>query len=259
MKKLLILAAAVTTLAACSRVEPNQAGVLMENYGRNGKADFSVVSGRVWVIAPGTELYQVPLWEQRQNFEAAVKLKAADNTEFTAKPTYSFSVIKERSIDVVFNNKQLGGGEAFITSLGDNVLEPKILDIMKEASRSQTTDELMQKGGSLAFEKRVQDLVAKEFETRGLKLMTFSSQLEFSKSVSERIDKRNEVNTNLAVLDQQIEEQKKRLELSKLEADTNKARSDGLTDKLLTQQFIEKWDGKTPLYGETPVTIFKQQ
>ncbi|UOO91302.1 SPFH domain-containing protein [Vitreoscilla massiliensis] len=231
----------------------------MENYGRNGKADFSVVSGRVWVIAPGTELYQVPLWEQRQNFESAVKLKAADNTEFTAKPTYSFNVIKERSIDVVFNNKQLGGGEAFITSLGDNVLEPKILDIMKEASRSQTTDELMQKGGSLAFEKRVQDLVAKEFETRGLKLMTFSSQLEFSKSVSERIDKRNEVNTNLAVLDQQIEEQKKRLELSKLEAETNKARSDGLTDKLLTQQFIEKWDGKTPLYGETPVTIFKQQ
>ena len=260
MKKILAIIAAVAVLASgCTRVEPNQAGVLMENYGRNGKSDFSIVSGRVWTISPGTEVYQVPLWEQRQNFNEPIRLKAADNTEFTAKPTYSFTVIRDRAVDVVFNNKQLGGGEAFITSLGDNILEPKILDLMKEASRSQTTDELMQKGGSLAFERRVQDLVAKEFESRGLKLLTFSSQLEFSKTVTERIDKRNEVNTNLSVIDQQIEEQKKRLELAKLQAETNKTISEGITPALLQQQFIEKWDGKTPLYGDTPVTIFKQQ
>lgn len=259
MKKLLFVGlSSILLMTACTRVEPNQAGVLMENHGRNGKSDFTIVNGIVWTIAPGTAVYQVPLWEQRQNFEQQVKLKAADNTEFTAKPTYSFSVIKERAVDVVFNNKQLEGQE-FIQSLSDNILEPKILDIMKEASRSQTTDELMQKGGSLAFEKHVQDLVAKEFKTRGLELLTFSSQLEFSKTVTERIDKRNEVNTNLSVLDQQIQEQRKRLELAELEAKTNQARSDGLSDKLLMQQFIEKWDGKTPLYGETPITIFKQQ
>ena len=65
MKKHLTILALAVLLTACSRVEPNQAGVLMENYGRNGKADFSIVTGRVWTIAPGTELYQVPLWEQR--------------------------------------------------------------------------------------------------------------------------------------------------------------------------------------------------
>ena len=61
MKKSLKIMALAMFLAACSRVEPNQAGVLMENYGRNGKADFTIVTGRVWTIAPGTELYQVPL------------------------------------------------------------------------------------------------------------------------------------------------------------------------------------------------------
>ena len=30
----------------------------------------------------------------------------------------------------------------------------------------------------------------------------------------------------------------------------------GITQRILTQQFIEKWDGKTPLYG---VTFFKQE
>lgn len=258
MKKFLTTIAMVLTLASCSRVEPNQAGVLMENYGRNGKSDFTVVSGRVWTIAPGTELYQVPLWEQRGKFEEAVTLKASDNTDFAATPVYTFRVTKDRAVDVVFDNKQLGYGSEFIQSLQDNILEPKILDLMKEESRRYTTEELMAKGGSLAFEQKVQDIVREEFKKRGLELMTFSSQLTFSKSVTERIDKRNEVNQNIAVIDQQIEEQKKRLELARLEAETNKLKSDGITEKLLQQQFIEKWDGKTPLYGNTPITLFKQ-
>lgn len=258
IKKFFIALFTLASIAACSRVEPNQAGVLMENYGRNGKSDFTIVSGVIWTIAPGTELYQVPLWEQRGKFEEAVTLKASDNTDFAATPVYTFRVMKDRAVDVVFDNKQLGYGSEFIQSLQDNILEPKILDLMKEESRKYTTEELMAKGGSLAFEQKVQEVVKSEFKNRGLELMTFSSQLTFSKSVTERIDKRNEVNQNIAVIDQQIEEQKKRLELARLEAETNKLKSEGITEKLLQQQFIEKWDGKTPLYGTTPVTLFKQ-
>lgn len=147
--------------------------------------------------------------------------------------------MKDRAVDVVFDNKQLGYGSEFIQSLQDNILEPKILDLMKEESRKYTTEELMAKGGSLAFEQKVQEVVKSEFKNRGLELMTFSSQLTFSKSVTERIDKRNEVNQNIAVIDQQIEEQKKRLELARLEAETNKLKSEGITEKLLQQQFIE--------------------
>lgn len=168
-------------------------------------------------------------------------------------------MVKERAVDVVFDNKQLGTGDSFIGSLQDNILEPKIYDLMEEESRKFTTDELMAKGGSLHFEQKVQAIVKDEFAKRGLELMTFSPQLEFSKAVTERIDKRNEVNTNLSVLDQQIEEQRKRLELARLQAETNRTISEGITPQLLKQQFIEKWDGKTPLYGDTPVTIFKQQ
>ena len=258
-KSFAIVLAIVLTLGACSRVEPNQAGVYMENYGRNGKSDFSVKTGRVWLLCWGCELYQVPLWEQRGQFENPLTLKAADNTEFSASPVYSFRVIKDRAVDVVFDNKQLGYGDSFIDSLEDNILEPKIYDLMKEESRRYSTDELMAKGGSLMFEQKVQELVKEEFFKRGLELVTFSSQLEFSKSVTERIDKRNEVNTNISVIDQQIEEQKKRLELAKLQAETNKTISEGITPQLLQQQFIEKWDGKTPLYGNTPITILKQQ
>lgn len=262
MKKLTTLLAVLclTLLGACTRVEPNYEGVLMENYGKNGKSDFSLVKGSVNTWGPGTQLYQVPLWEQRADFgERILHLKAADNTAFTSMPLYSYKVITARAVDVVFDNKHLDQGDKFMRSLEDNILETKIYDLMKEASRRYTTDELMANGGSLKFEETVQELVKKEFAARGLELVTFSGQLDFSAKVKEKIDARNEVNTNLSVLDQQLEEQKKRNELAKLKAEENRILSAGITPQLLQQQFIEKWDGKTPLYGNMPITLLKQE
>jgi hypothetical protein len=234
------------TVSSCERVAPNYIGVLMENYGKAGKDDFSTTKGRVNTLAPGTELFQVPLFEQRASFENPLNLKAADNTAFKSQPTYSYSVIEKRAVDVVFQNKQLGSGDEFMRALEDNILEAKIYDIMKEESRKFVTDSLMATGGSLRFEERVQDLVAREFEARGLHLTTFSSQLEFSDKVTEKIDNRNEVNTNVTVLDQRIIEQRKRNELAELQALENKIKSSGITPELLQQQAIEKWDGHLP-------------
>lgn len=257
MFKFILLVLLSVLAVGCSRVQPNYAGVLMENYGKEGKSDFSIVRGRVNTMIPGTELYQVPLWEQRAGFESLVSLNASDNTAFSSKPVYSFKVIENRATDVVFENKQLQG--EFIQSLQDNVLEPKIYDIMKEESRKNSTDILMASGGSLAYEERVQKLVKEEFFKRGIELVTFSSQLAFSKKVTEKIDSRNEVNTNISVLDQKIDEQKKQNELEALIRDQNIIRSQGITSQLLQQQFIEKWDGHTPLYGDLPITLLKKE
>lgn len=258
VKFILMALVAVIAFSSCERVAPNYAGVLMENYGKDGKSDFKVVSGKVSTIEWGTELFQVPLFDQRGEFAEPVTLKAADNTEFKAKPTYSYKVIKERAIDVVFDNKHIdkaeteSGKDGFMQSLEDNILEPRIYDLIKEESRKHTTDSLMANGGSLTFEKRLEQIVESEFEKRGLRLLTFSAQLEFSAKVRDKIDSRNEVNTNITVLDQQIAEQKKRNELEQLKTEQALIRSRGLTKEILQQQFIDKWDGRTPLYGIVP-------
>jgi len=272
MKKLLkfsgMLLLALVLLTSCDRVAPNYYGVLMENYGKSGKSDYSKVQGRVSTIfSPGSELFQVPAFEQRGEFnnedenntKRTLQLKAADNTAFTASPLYSYKVIPDKVVDLVFQNSRLGNGQDFMLALESNVLEPHIYDLIKEESRKYTTDSLMTSGGSLRFENVVQDLVKKSFEAKGLELITFSANLDFSKKVKEKIDTRNEVNTNISVLDQQITEQRKRNELEVLKAEQNKIRSSGITSQLLQEQFIEKWDGKTPLYGNTPVTLMKQQ
>jgi hypothetical protein len=256
MKKLLgFFVLFLVLLPSCERVAPNYYGVLMENFGKNGKDDYSAQQGRVLVMAPGTELFQVPAWEQRADFgDRVLHLKAADNTEFTSRPLYSFKVIKADVINLVFNNSQLGSGSDFMSSLMDNILETKIYDLMKEESRSYTTDELMANGGSLKFERAVQLLVDSTFKLGGLQLTTFSCQLDFSAKVKAKIDSRNEVNTNISVIDQQITEQKKRNELAALKAQENQILATGLKPEVLLEKFIDKWDGKTPLYGNTPIT-----
>lgn len=264
MRKAIVMMSLLATIvlfASCERVAPNYAGVLMENFGKEGKNDFKIVSGRVSTWEIGSELFQVPLFDQRGEFSEPVTLKAADNTEFSARPTYSYKVIKNRAIDVVFDNKHIDkadterGKDGFMQSLEDNILEPRIYDLVKEESRKYKTDSLMADGGSLVFEKRLESIVEKEFENRGLQLLTFSAQLEFSDKVREKIDSRNEVNTNISVLNQQIEEQKKRNELEELKTQQAIIASRGLTKEILYKQFIDKWDGKTPIYGAIPDLI----
>lgn len=262
-----MVAITLLALTSCERVAPNYYGVIMENYGKNGKSDYSKQQGRVNTLGAGTELFQVPAFEQRGEFlvkdkdgnevPRQLQLKASDNTQFTATPLYSYKAIPDRVVDLVFQNSRLGSGQDFMDALENNVLEPHIYDLIKEESRKYSTDTLMADGGSLTFENRVQELVRKSFETKGLELITFSTNLDFSDKVKAKIDSRNEVNTNVSVLDQQIIEQKKRNELEALQAEQNKIRSSGITPQLLQQQFIDKWDGKTPIYGNMPVTLFK--
>ena len=159
MKKLIFLIFSILLLfTSCERVAPNYYGVLMENYGKAGKSDYAKQQGRVNTMSPGTELFQVPAFEQRASFEDQVlHLKAADNTEFTAKPLYSYKVLENRVIDLVFQNSRLGSGSDFMKSLEDNVLEPHIYDLIKEESRKYITDTLMANGGSLKFETKIQN------------------------------------------------------------------------------------------------------
>lgn len=250
MRKILITTAllivTIFSLVSCSRVQPNYQGVLMTSFGKNGKTDFTLQKGMVWTITPGTELFQVPLFEQRAIFEDSLKLKASDNTAFTSKPSYSYSIIEDRAVDIVFNNKQIGSGDEFMKSLEDNILEPKIYDIIQEASRKFLTDSLMATGGSLKFEEYIQDLIEEEFKKRGLNLITFSSKIEFSEKVTEKIDNRNEVQTNISVLDQQIEEQKKKNILAELKSQEAIIKSKGLTSEILQDKALEKWDGILP-------------
>jgi hypothetical protein len=138
---------------------------------------------------------------------------------------------------------------------------------MKEMSKTYTTQTLMETtvlpdgtttSGSLKYEKAVQALVAKEFESKGLELMTFSCQLEFTAAVTAKIDNRNEVNTNISVIEQKIVEAKAQLDLSRITAEIDMvplvvAKKNGVLDEYIKLKSYEAWkEVKQPIYGQTP-------
>ena len=104
----------------------------------------------------------------------------------------------------------------------------------------------MQKGGNLKLEKIIQSKVYEAFKNIGVTLMTFSTNLDYGDKVKKKIENRNEVNTNVTVIDQQIIEQRKINELEELRAQQNVIRSRGITDEILKQQALEKWNGVLP-------------
>jgi siroheme synthase (precorrin-2 oxidase/ferrochelatase) len=131
-----------------------------------------------------------------------------------------------------------------LDAIEDNILEPRIDDLIKEFSRQYHTDSLMADGGQLLFEKALEVEVAKEFEEVGFELRTFQAQLTFTEKVSNKIDNRNEVDANITVLESKIMEQRKMNELEALKTEQAIIKSRGLTDEILQDKAIEKWDGK---------------
>ena len=80
MKRLIIIAIALVGLTSCNRPEPNYEGVLMTDYGRNGLESFKTVTGAQGPLAPGSELYQVPMFEQKADCDA---VRAVSYTHLT--------------------------------------------------------------------------------------------------------------------------------------------------------------------------------
>ncbi len=263
--KLLALCLSVGILmSSCGTVvQPNYGGVLMQNYGKAGKSDYSEESGRVSDWGMGTQLFQVPLWQQRASVEDTLHMQDSKNNVMTCFPRYAYKVTKGKLVDVVFNNSQIAkenstDGASFLKRIEDNVLEMAIYDIIKEQSRKHLADSLMNNGGSLKFEKECEDIIRTVFAEKGFTLEAITIQLTYSNKIMETLDKRLEVSTNVSTLDQEIIQQRKKNELEQLRTEFALIQSKALTPEILEARRIAKWDGHLPSYyggGGMPLPI----
>jgi hypothetical protein len=243
-----------TTFASCNRPEPNYEGVLMTDYGRNGIESFKVVTGAQGPLGPGSELYQVPMFEQKSDVDA-VRVSAKDAGIFTVDPTYTYQVTRTKGPNVVLNYKHLGTGDEFLDNVENNVLNKLVTDTFREEARNYTTDSLMNNLG--AFEKSVEVILAKKFENKFFTLNTLTSGLTPPKSMANAIEARNNTIQKTNDVRNQLEQSKILQEKAKIDAETNRIKAQGLDSKILQQQWIEAirysknkiiiTDGKTPV------------
>ena len=223
MKKMIFLFSVIASLVGCNRPEPNYEGVLMTEYGRNGINSFKIVTGAQGMLGPGSELYQVPMWEQAGDPDV-VEITAKDAGVFTVDPSYTYTPIRGKGAEIVFNYKNY------------RIQNPETF-----------------------FELSVQKRLKEEFKTKFFDLTTLTSGLKPPASMLKAVEDRNKAIQEANRVKNELETSRMLLEKAKIDAETNKVQSVGLTKEILMQQYIEML-GKTSnkviiTDGRTPVIL----
>ena len=258
MKKMIFLFSVIAFLVGCNRPEPNYEGVLMTEYGRNGINSFKIVTGAQGMLGPGSELYQVPMWEQAGDPDV-VEITAKDAGVFTVDPSYTYTPIRGKGAEIVFNykNYRIQDPETFFDNVEANVLNKRVTDAYREEARNYTTDSLMNNLGK--FELSVQRRLKEEFKTKFFDLTTLTSGLKPPASMLKAVEDRNKAIQEANRVKNELETSRMLLEKAKIDAETNKVQSVGLTKEILMLQYIEML-GKTSnkviiTDGRTPVIL----
>lgn len=173
--------------------------------------------------------------EQKGECGDKLTISSTDNTNYYVSPVYTYKVIPQRAIDVVFDYKHLGQG-VDLDVIEDQILDPRIKDISREISNSLSDEKLMNNGGKLKYEKLCTDSLTKVFAKAGFELLTYSSQLSFTDAMIAKIAERNKVEQESQILDKKLANTKKEIELANLNSEASKARSLGITQLILQEK-----------------------
>lgn len=259
MKKSILfsIVAVAMLFTACNPVQPNFEGVLMQNYGRNGMADFSTVTGNQGILGAGTELYQVPMYEQTADVDP-IELRSKDGGSFTVDPKYTYEAIRGKGIDIVFNYKHVGlsDPDKAMDNIEVTILSPLVLNAYRDVARKYSTDSIMNHVG--VYESEVEDSLNIIFASKFFKLNTLTSGVQPPATMVEAINNRNNQRIKSEQVELELQTARNLQEKARIEQETNKIVSQGLTKEILLQQWIEAvrnsnnkiiiTDGKTPVF-----------
>ncbi|MBO9153778.1 prohibitin family protein [Chitinophaga sp. GCM10012297] len=252
---LAVIAGFVLTLACCSsctRIDAGHEGIRVKQYGTGkGVQDVSLVTGRVWFNPFTEEIHQFPVFVQTADYEP-FSVNAKDGSVFTVDPTITFKVIAGRSPEIFKKYRK------DITEITRTTLFNYVRDAFRIQFNKYSTDSMI--SNREGFENAVQIQLSTELSKEGFDLEQMTSGITYPESITQAIDAKNravqqamQVENELRVAEANA---RKLIVQAEAEAKANLLRQQSLTPLLIQQQFIEKWDGKTPLYGSSPV-MFK--
>lgn len=238
VKSLFLILLIAVSLASCSRVQPNYEGVLMTNYGRSGLESFTAVTGNQGFLGPGTELYQVSMFEQPAD-PKRIEISTKNAGVFTVDPIYSFRAIRGKGRDIIFNYKNYGPGteQDFLPNIAVNILNKTVTNAYTEEAGNYSTDSLM--NNRVQFERQIEKRLGKEFEARYFELVQLTSGLKPPLSMATAIEAANNSIQKANQVKNEIETSKLYQQKANIDAETNRIKAAGLDNKILMQQYIE--------------------
>lgn len=256
MRSLLNIALAFVVaglLSSCTRIESGYEGILIKLYGsdKGAKDAISLVDGRVTYNPFYEDVVKFPLFVQTVDY-APFTVNAKDGSVFTLDPTISIRVLPGHTPAIYAKYRK---------SL-EEIVKTTMFNHVRDAFRIQfnkfTTDDVI--SNREEFENKVQQQITEILEKEGFFLEQLTSGMTYPQTIVNAIDEKNKAVQKAMEAENKlrIAEAEAKIEIVKAqaEAEANRIRQQALTPLIIQQQFIEKWDGRTPLYGSNPV-LFK--
>ncbi len=250
--KIALLFIALIYLTSCTRIDAGYDGILIKQYGSDkGVQDVSLVTGRVFYNLWTEDVEQMATFVQTVDY-TAFNVNAKDGSSFSVDPTLSFGVTKGESPRIYTKyRKDL-----------DVITQTTIYNYVKDAFRIQmnkyTTDEIV--SNREKFETDVQTTLQKVLEKEGFFLEQLTSGLRYPQTIVDAVNNKNKAIQDAMAMENKFRLAEAKAKIKIIEAETekraNELKQQSLTPLLIQQQFIEKWNGKTPLYSNAP-TLFK--
>jgi regulator of protease activity HflC (stomatin/prohibitin superfamily) len=251
---------------SCERIDAGHVGVKVNLYGsQKGVDGITEVTGMVFYNPFTTKIYEFPTFVQHKEYtgEESFSINSKDGSEFKVSPIVNYQ-IKTEKVPFIF-----GKYRRSLEQIENGFLKTSVYDAFRIATNSYTADSLI--SNREGFEARVRGILEKQLNAEGFLIQQFTSNLVYPETFVNAINaKNNAVQQALkAENDVRTAEANAKIKVAtangnadallvqaKAESEANRMKQQTLTPLLIQQQYIEKWDGKLPVYGTTP-QLFK--
>jgi regulator of protease activity HflC (stomatin/prohibitin superfamily) len=251
MKNAIFLLVAVATifLTSCNeRIDSGYEGILVKQYGSNkGVQDAVLVTGRVWYNPITEDVIEYPVYYQTADYEA-FSVNSKDGSVFYVDPMLNYRVKSGKSPEIFVKYRKE------VKELEVTILLTYVKDVFKNVFNEYNADDVLSK--RIEFDKKVTDLLKNELEKEGFEVGPLTFGMKYPDSFTNAINAKNAAIQKAQQKENELRLAKADAEImitrAKAEAESNSIKQRTLTPMLIQQLFIEKWDGKTALYGNSP-------
>jgi regulator of protease activity HflC (stomatin/prohibitin superfamily) len=247
-----ILLILMVNSVGCEGIDAGHEGIKVKRYGdEKGVQEISLVTGMVFYNKYTEQVFEYPVFVKTVDY-GAFAINAKDGSVFGIDPTLTLQVTPGKA-PYIFKKYRRPLEEVIGTS---------IYNYVKEAYRTELntfkTDSIISNRQlvEVAVEKKLRKLLSDE----GFTMVQLSSGLSYPQTIVDAIDAKNTAIQEAMKVENELKvaEMNARKLIIEAEAErkSNELKQQSLTPLLIQMAFINKWDGKTPLYGNVP-TFFK--
>jgi hypothetical protein len=240
------------------RVDSGHVAILVDNLGDN-KGISKVEYKRGWVVFNDftQRYYEFPVFQQHIDYEENVVITKG-GFQATIKPSFNYS-LNPTTVDNMFQNLRVD-----IKTAEQGWLKNAIISSVNDVANLFTVDSIFNHRAEFesAIITEANKRVGKWFTVSQLRT-NIAPPPAITKAIEEKTAAVQEAQAALqrkSVAEAEAQEKIARAKGDSAqaviaaagEARANSLRQSTLTDKLIQQQFINKWDGKLPVYGTVP-------